>query len=145
MTQGDVSHTIFGEPEPPPTRRRGHHRHAKRNNRRWLVLLIALALLGGAAWAAVSVIKPVLSSVFNGGGSETADFPGPGEGAVEIVVTPGETGEDIATTLRDAGVVKTRGAYIDVARSDPERAAAIQPGSYSLLKGMTAANRKSVV
>ena len=98
MTQGDVSHTIFGEPEPPPTRRRGHHRHAKRNNRRWLVLLIALALLGGAAWAAVSVIKPVLSSVFNGGGSETADFPGPGEGAVEIVVTPGETGEDIATT-----------------------------------------------
>lgn len=145
MTQGDVSHTIFGEPEPPPTRRRGHHRHAKRNNRRWLVLLIALALLGGAAWAAVSVIKPVLSSVFNGGGSETADFPGPGEGAVEIVVTPGETGEDIATTLRDAGVVKTRGAYIDIARSDPERAAAIQPGSYSLLKGMTAAEAFAVL
>ncbi len=147
MTQRDVSHTIFGEPEPPPTRRRmqRHRRRAPRKNRRWLVLLIAVVVVGGATWAAVSVIKPMVASVFSGGGSESADFPGPGEGAVEIVVTPGESGEDIATTLRDAGVVKTRGAYIDVARSDPERAAAIQPGKYALLKGMTAAEAFAVL
>lgn len=146
MTQGDVSHTIFGEPEPPPTRRRAQrHRHRpQRKNRRWLVLLIALAVVGGATWAAVSVIKPIVSSVFNGG-SETADFPGPGDGAVEIVITPGQTGEDVATTLRDEGVVKSRGAYIDVARADPERAAAIQPGTYVLLKEMTAADAFAVL
>jgi UPF0755 protein len=70
--------------------------------------------------------------------SEAADFPGPGEGQVDVVVEPGQTGEDIATTLRDAGVVKSRGAYLDVAASDPKRAATIQPGTYVLLKGMTA-------
>ncbi|HSF98666.1 MAG TPA: endolytic transglycosylase MltG [Ornithinibacter sp.] len=146
MTQRDVSHTIFGEPEPPLTRRRAQrHRHRpQRKKRRWLVLLIALVLVGGAAWAAVSIIKPMVASVFSGG-SETADFPGPGEGTVEIVVTPGESGEDIATTLREAGVVKTRGAYIDVARADPDRAAAIQPGKYALLKGMTAADAFAVL
>jgi UPF0755 protein len=70
--------------------------------------------------------------------SESEDFPGPGEGQVEIVVEPGQAGEDIATTLRDAGVVKSRTAYLEVAASDPKRAAAIQPGSYVLLKGMRA-------
>jgi UPF0755 protein len=147
VTQRDVSHTIFGEPEPPPTRRRmqRHRRRAPRKHRRWLVLIIALVVVGGATWAAVSVIKPMVASVFSGGGSESEDFPGPGEGPVEIVVTPGESGEDIATTLRDAGVVKTRGAYIDVARSDPEQAAAIQPGRYALLKGMTAADAFAVL
>jgi UPF0755 protein len=146
VTQRDVSHTIFGEPEPPLTRRRAQrHRHRpRRKNRRWLVLLLALVVVGGATWAAVSIIKPMVASVFSGG-SETTDFPGPGEGSVEIVVTPGESGEDIATTLRDAGVVKTRGAYIDVARADPERAAAIQPGKYALLEGMTAADAFAVL
>ena len=52
--------------------------------------------------------------------------------------SPGETGEDIATTLRDAGVVKTRTAYLEAASADPKRAAAIQPGTYALLKGMRA-------
>lgn len=146
MTQRDVSHTIFGEPEPPPSRRRAQrHRHRpQRTNRRWLVLLIALAVVGGATWAAVSVIQPMVASVLDRGG-ESEDFPGPGEGSVEIVVTAGESGEDIATTLRDAGVVKTRGAYIDVARADPERAAAIQPGTYALLKGMSAAQAFAVL
>ena len=41
--------------------------------------------------------------------------------------------------------MKTRGAYIDVARSDPERAAAIQPGKYALLKGMTAVEAFAVL
>jgi UPF0755 protein len=146
VTQRDVSHTIFGEPEPPPTRRRmqRHRNRRPRRNRRWLVLLITAVVLGGAAWAAVSVITPMVASVFSGS-PEAEDFPGPGEGPVEIVVTPGESGEDIATTLRDAGVVKTRGAYIDVARANPERAAAIQPGKYSLLKEMRATDAFAVL
>ena len=70
--------------------------------------------------------------------SEAEDYAGPGQGQVEVVVEPGQTGEDIATTLRDAGVVKSRSAYLEVAASDPKRAAAIQPGTYVLLKGMAA-------
>ena len=60
----------------------------------------------------------------------------PRRGQVDVVVEPGQTGEDIATTLRDAGVVKTRTAYLEVAARDPQRAAAIQPGAYAMLKGM---------
>ena len=64
-----------------------------------------------------------------------ADFAGPGEGEVDVVVEPGQTGEDIASTLRDAGVVKSRSAYLEVADGDPKRAATIQPGTYVLPRG----------
>ena len=138
MTQHDFTETIFGEPERPVRSRSERHRHRppRRKNRRWLILLVAVVLVGGACFAAYSVLSPMVSNLL--GSSEASDFPGPGEGQVDIVVEPGQTGEDIATTLRDAGVVKSRGAYLDVAASDPKRAAAIQPGTYVLLKGMTA-------
>ena len=137
MTQHDFTQTIFGEPAPPPRRRRDrHHRPPHRGHRRWLVLLLAVVLVGGAAYAAYSVLSPMVSGLFTQ--SEAEDFAGPGEGQVEVVVEPGQTGEDIATTLRDAGVVKSRSSYLEVATSDPKRAAAIQPGTYVLLKGMPA-------
>ena len=53
-----------------------------------------------------------------------------------MVISQGDTGEDIATTLRDAGVTKTRTAYLEAAVADPQSAAKIQPGTYVLLKGM---------
>jgi len=137
VTQHDFTQTIFGEPAPPPRRRRDrHHRPPHRGHRRWLVLLLAVVLVGGAAYAAYSVLSPMVSGLFTQ--SEAEDFAGPGEGQVEVLVEPGQTGEDIATTLRDAGVVKSRSSYLEVATSDPKRAAAIQPGTYVLLKGMPA-------
>lgn len=137
MTQHDFTETIFGEP-PPHRRRRDWHRHRppRRSNRQWLVLLLAIVLVGGACFAAYSVLSPMVSGLFTT--SEDSDFAGPGAGQVQVVVEPGQTGEDIATTLRDAGVVKSRSAYLEVATSDPKRAAAIQPGTYVLLKGMPA-------
>ena len=119
-------------------RRRDLHggRPPRRKNRRWLVLLLAILLVGGACYAAYSVLAPMTKGLFSQ--SEAADFDGPGEGQVDVVVEPGQTGEDIATTLRDAGVVKSRGAYLEVAAADPKSAAGIQPGTYVLLKGMTA-------
>jgi UPF0755 protein len=137
VTGRDVTQTIFGEPEPPIRTRaelRRRRRPPRRPKRRWLVLLLAIVLLGGAAYAAWSVLQPMVSGLF--GQSTTSDFPGPGEGSVQVVVEPGQTGEDIATTLREAGVVKTRTAYLDAALADPQRAAAIQPGAYEMLKGM---------
>ena len=136
--QHDFTETIFGEPDPPPRRRRDLHggRPPGRKNRRWLVLLLAIVLVAGACYAAYSVLAPMTKGLFTQ--SEAADFAGPGEGSVDVVVEPGQTGEDIATTLRDAGVVKSRGAYLDVASADPKRAAGIQPGTYVLLKGMSA-------
>ena len=144
MTHHDFTETIFGEePEQQPILRRAdlhrhrHRRPPRRSRRRWLVLVLAAVLIGGAAYAAWSILQPTVSGMF-GQSSSAEDFPGPGEGEVQVVVEPGQTGEDIATTLRDAGVVKTRSAYLDAAAGDPQRAAGIQPGAYALLKGMRA-------
>jgi peptidoglycan lytic transglycosylase G len=136
--QHDFTETIFGEPPPPVRRRRDrhHHRPPRRSKRRWLVLLLAIVLVGGAGYAAYSVLAPMASGLFTP--SEAEDFAGPGAGEVTVVVDAGQTGEDIATTLRDAGVVKSRSAYLEVAAADPKRAATIQPGTYVLLKGMPA-------
>jgi UPF0755 protein len=137
VTQHDFTETIFGEPDQPASRRRDrHHRPPRRSNRRWLVLLLAVVLVGGAAYAAYSVLAPMASGLFTSSAPE--DYAGPGQGEVEVEVKKGQTGEDIASTLRDAGVVKSRSAYLDVAAADPKRAASIQPGTYVLLKGMPA-------
>ena len=135
--QHDFTETIFGEPPPPVRRRRDRHRRPpRRSHRRWFVLLLAIVLVGGAGYAAYRVLAPMASGLF--APSQAEDFAGPGKGEVTVVVDAGQTGEDIATTLRDAGVVKSRSAYLEVAAADPKRAAAIQPGSYVLLKGMPA-------
>lgn len=144
MTQHDFTETIFGGDDAAaeePVRRRQDARQRRsrpprRNNRRWLVLLLAVLLVGGAGYAAYTVLSPMVSGLFSKSSGE--DFAGPGEGKVDVVVKPGETGEDIATALRDAGVVKTRSSYLEAAAGDPKRAAAIQPGTYALLEGMRA-------
>ena len=144
MTQHDFTETIFGGDDATaeePIQRRSdvrqrRRRPPRRNNRRWLVLLIAVLLVGGAGYAAYTVLSPMVSGLFSQSSGE--DFAGPGEGRVDVVVKPGATGEDIATTLRDAGVVKTRSSYLEAAAGDPVRAAAIQPGTYALLESMRA-------
>ncbi|GGL25213.1 endolytic transglycosylase MltG [Phycicoccus endophyticus] len=135
----DFTETIFGDDTEPRarTRREIHGRHAKppRRGRRALAVLVAVALIGGAGYAAVRVLGPSVTGLFGGTGTEV-DFPGPGEGEVAVQVAEGDTGEDIATTLRDAGVTRTRTAYLEAAATDPRSAAKIQPGTYTLLKGM---------
>lgn len=127
-----------GEHEHSVRRRQARQRPPRRSGRKILTLLLALVLVGGAGVAAVTVLKPLFSSIGGSGGDSTdVDFAGPGEGAVKIVVAEGQTGEDIATTLRDNGVTKTRTAYLDAAKGDPAAASAIQPGTYTLKKGMT--------
>ena len=94
-------------------------------------------LVGGAAYAAYSVLVADGDRACSPSPRRTTS-PAPGRARSTSSSSPGQTGEDIATTLRDAGVVKSRSAYLEVATSDPKRAAAIQPGTYVLLKGMPA-------
>ncbi len=119
--------------------RRGD-RHPRRKSRggralkRLLVFLVAIGLIGAAAFAAVTVLKPV----FAGFGGDT-DYPGPGTDQVHVTVNPGDTGRAIANTLFSAGVVRTAKAFTDAAADNPA-SAGIQPGEYTLKKEMKASD-----
>ena len=141
MTQDHLDTAIFGEPEPEGPRRRRRPREKRGKGRGLLTILLAVVLVGGAAIAAVTVLKPLVSSMVGGGGSsEGEDFAGPGEGNVTVTVKQGDSGEDIATTLKAAGVVKSRTAYLDASAADPQLSAKIQAGAYTLRKGMKASD-----
>ncbi len=99
-----------------------------------LVLVVLLALVGGAVYIA-------LTSLGRGGNSiiaESLDFPGPGEGTVEVTITSGELGSEIGQTLVDAGVVKTLKGFTNAFDAN-SAAATIKPGTYTLRLGMTSA------
>jgi len=152
VTHQDFTDTIFGGDESgrrrhsaahaPRTRREIHHgpRHGRprrrRRGRKLLVLLVTVVLVGLAGYGAWRVLGPVVSGLLSGTSSEEVDYPGPGEGEVNVVVEPGDTGEDIATTLRDNDVTKTRTAYLEAAAGDPQAAGTIQPGTYAMRQQM---------
>lgn len=141
MTQDHLDTTIFGAPPPDEPRRRRRQRERRSRGRRTIAMVIAVVLVGGATVTAFTFLKPFVSSLVGGGGStEAEDFPGPGEGEVQVTVKSGDSGEAIATTLKSAGVVKTRTAYLEAAASDPALGSKIQAGTYTLKKGMTAAD-----
>ena len=127
-------------------RRRAPRPPAKRTGRKVVVVFVALALVTGAGVAAFTVLKPLISKITGVGGvNEDMDFTGPGEGEVKIAVAQGQTGDDIATTLRDNGVTKTRTAYLEAAKGDPAAASRIQPGTYTLKKGMRGVDAFKVI
>jgi UPF0755 protein len=136
----DGHHDAFEEPAPATrmSRRADQQTRKKRRTgravKRLLVFVVAIALIGAAAFAAVTVLKPV----FAGFGGDT-DFPGPGSSEVQVTVNPGDSGRAIAQTLFSAGVVKTAKAFTDAAADNPA-SAGIQPGEYTLKKEMKASD-----
>jgi len=128
-------------PAAPPRRRdRERHRAArKRRSRRrttWAVVIV-LAVVGTAGYLVWSMVD----GLFDGGSASAtpSDFPGPGGEAVEIVVNPGDSGQAIGRTLADAGVVATANAFVSAYAANPA-ATGIQPGTYSLLTQIPAAD-----
>ncbi len=137
---------IFGEagtqpaPSPVRSRRRSDERERGRTRRRrrgLVAVVVALGLLVGAGYAVVSVLRPL----FDRGEQTTAlqDHPGPGHGAVQVVVNPGDSGAVIGATLEEAGVVATADAFATAYTANPD-AAAIQPGTYELMLEMKASD-----
>lgn len=117
-------------------RRPGRKRHPLRSA---LIILIALALVGGAGYAALGGLSGMLPKI--GFGSEApADYEGPGSGAVDVVVREGQTATDIGQTLVKADVIASAQSFVNAANADPKAASAIQPGSYELREKMRAAD-----
>lgn len=134
--------TRVAPPEHRPSRSRGRakeQRERKRRRRRSIwVLVVALLMVVGAAYVVVELMGGFFQGQ-GGSGSGVKDYTGVGHGRVEIVIKPGDTGADMATTLVDAGVVATAKAFNDAFAANPQ-AGSIQPGTYSMLLEMKASD-----
>jgi UPF0755 protein len=97
-----------------------------------VVMVLTLGLVAGGGFAAYSALAPLVSSL-----TASNDYTGNGSGAVSVTVHNGDTGRSIGATLEKAGVVKTAKAFANAAAANP-RGGSIQPGDYSLRKGMSA-------
>ncbi|WP_427383120.1 endolytic transglycosylase MltG [Janibacter sp. G56] len=134
MTEPHLRDSIFAERPAPPTRaaRRQSVPPSKKGRSR-----VALILGAGVVVAALVLAYGVLSPLF-GSFLESKDYEGPGSGQVQVIVNEGDSGSAIGSALQEAGVVKTTSAFVSAAGADPKKAAAIQPGAYTLKREMKA-------
>jgi UPF0755 protein len=141
VTAGRVDRDEIGffDPQDPydrpsrSERRRSEVERRKRRRRRILLPLLVLILVGGIGAGAL-IGGRSLTSKFG----STPDFTGSGSGEALVVVQPGDTATDIATTMVKQGVVKSEKAFAKAAKDD-NRALGIQPGTYKLHRQMSGA------
>lgn len=100
-----------------------------------LAVVVVIALVCGGLYLGVSKGVSWLGDQFGA----PDDYSGPGTGEVLVEVESGDTAAAIGRTLKDAGVVASVQAFIDVAAAD-SRSSAIQVGYYSLRSEMAAAD-----
>ncbi|PKQ18135.1 MAG: aminodeoxychorismate lyase, partial [Actinobacteria bacterium HGW-Actinobacteria-8] len=115
--------------------RRVQRLQRRSTRRKWALVFIAVGLvltaLGG------SVAYNFVTTTFASNSSEIADYEGLGQGTVQVVIEPGDTGTDIAATLYGQGVVASEQAFIDAAKANPD-SSGIKPGFYFMQREMKA-------
>jgi UPF0755 protein len=135
----------YAEERPRASRadRGGNRRADRRSGGRFrgclpMILAIVVVVAGiwfGGGWA-VDKVKSLVG--------ENADYSGPGSGSVTIQVHEGDTSAAIGRALKEAGVVKSVGAFTDAAVAD-ERSRSIQVGYYQLKKEMKASEALAIL
>jgi UPF0755 protein len=115
-------------------------RERKRRRRRSIwVLVVAVLMVAGAGY----VVVELMGGFFGGGGTnadgKVEDYSGVGHGSVDVVIKPGDSGGQMATTLVDAGVVASAKAFNKAFAANPQ-ASSIQPGTYRMLLEMKASD-----
>ncbi len=100
-----------------------------------IVTLVILAGIAGGGLYVWNTFEPQIRSVM--GWEEPIDYEGPGSGEVMVSIAAGDTGQDIARTLKSRGVTKTVDAFYEtLVAESPEPV--FHPGVYALKKGMSA-------
>ncbi|PWC08605.1 endolytic transglycosylase MltG [Mycetocola zhujimingii] len=100
-----------------------------------IVTLVLLAGVAGGGLYVWNTFEPQIRSVM--GWEEPIDFEGVGSGEVMVSIAEGDTGQDIAKTLKSRGVTKTVDAFYEtLIEEKPEPV--FHPGVYQLKKQMSA-------
>lgn len=110
----------------------------KRKKSGWLAALVVLVLVGGIGGGGFYVWKtfePQIRSVM--GWQEPIDYEGDGSGEALVSISEGDTGTDIARTLKNSGVTKTTEAFYELLITQPSEPV-FHPGVYQLAKKMSA-------
>ncbi|MEO6943598.1 MAG: endolytic transglycosylase MltG [Lacisediminihabitans sp.] len=120
--------------KPPKGQRRRPGKPRRRLTWLWVLLSVLVVVAVGASYVWFAY-QPQVRHVL--GWEDSIDFVGPGTGKVIVTIKNGQIGEDVAHTLKDAGVTKTFTAFYDLLlKQSPQ--VNFHPGSYSLRKGMSA-------
>lgn len=98
-----------------------------------LVVVVILAVAGGGYFGYTWITKNVSVE------QEANDFEGEGTGSVTIKVAEGDTGSDIAQTLKEHNVIKSTQPFITAFSNNPD-ASSIKPGTYKLREEMSSAS-----
>ncbi|MGN0112537.1 MAG: endolytic transglycosylase MltG, partial [Cellulosimicrobium funkei] len=115
-------------------RRAAKKRRQRRRRRALVVLLVSLLVVGGAGYLLLNNASDLFGFA---NPLEAKDFDGPGTEPVDVVIEPGSTGRDMGAVLTEAGVVASSAAFANAFEDNPN-AGKIQPGTHTLLLGMSA-------
>jgi UPF0755 protein len=114
-----------------PRREKGRHRGPIAA----IVTLVVVAGIAGGGLYVWNTFEPQIRNVL--GWKEPIDYEGSGSGEVMVSIASGDTGQDIARTLKTQGVTKTVDAFYEILLTrKPEPV--FHPGVYSLKKEMSA-------
>ena len=134
---------IFDLPAPQPPAPRGSAKQRaaarRRRHRRVRTMVVTVLVLAVVGAAGVLTWQKVSDGFQNPFSRQAEDFPGPGGEPVQVEIPAGASGGEMATVLKDAGVVASRQAFIDAYGANPG-ATGIQAGTYSLRTEMKAAD-----
>ncbi|MEV0352704.1 endolytic transglycosylase MltG [Nonomuraea sp. NPDC050680] len=142
MNDLDMDFLLGAEDDEGSSRRRGRangkggsRRRRRRRNRGGfiaplLAFIVLAGILGGGGYFGYQWVSGALVP---------DDFTGQGKGDVTIEIKDGQTASDVAVELERQGVVASARAFTN-AIANANKSGALQPGQYTLRKGMSAAN-----
>ncbi|KAA1376161.1 endolytic transglycosylase MltG [Aeromicrobium fastidiosum] len=124
---------VTGGPDEPagptgPGRRRAETPPRKPWGRRIVALVVVVVLVLAVVWVGGKVKDRFFSTA--------EDYAGQGSGSVTVQIPDGAGGQQIATILKEAGVVKSAEAFYQLSLSD-NRFMSVQAGYFSLRKEMS--------
>ncbi|NYI41351.1 endolytic transglycosylase MltG [Demequina lutea] len=115
--------------------RRLQRQQRRANRRKWLLVFVSVGLVLVAI--AGSIAKNYWDTTFVSNTTVAQDYTTAGQGTVQVIINPGDTGAMIATTLYNQGVTASREAFLEAAAKNPD-SAGIKPGYYLLQREMKA-------